>query len=75
MMYYLYIMFAGAQKVIPAPNSNAKCPPPSKAYITTLCEYICKRATLDSKMRPNPASSPNVKPVKKQHEDMFIFWT
>jgi hypothetical protein len=71
MMYYLYIMFTGAQKVIPAPNSNAKCPPPSNAYITTLCEYICKRATPENKMRPNPIS----KPAKKQHEDMFIFWT
>lgn len=63
-------MFTGAQKVIPAPTSNAKCPPPSKAYITTLCEYICKRTTPDNKMRANP-----IKPVKKQHEDMFIFWT
>jgi hypothetical protein len=74
MMYYLYIMFVSAQKVSPAPNSNSnpKCPPPSKAYITTMCEYICKRTTHDSKMRANPV---NVKPVKKQHEDMFIFWT
>ena len=64
-------MFAGAQKVIPAPGSNAKCPPPSKAYITTLCEYICKRAPPENKMRPNPVA----KPAKKQHEDMFIFWT
>ncbi len=69
MMYYLYIMFAGAQKVIPAPNSNPK-PVPSKAYIATMCKYICKRATPESKMQPNP-----IKPVKKQHEDMFIFWT
>lgn len=64
-------MFASAQKVSPAPNSNSN-PVPSKAYITTMCEYICKRATPDSKMRNNPV---NVKPVKKQHEDMFIFWT
>ena len=70
MMYYLYIMFAGAQKVIPAPNSNAK-PVPSKAYIAIMCEYICKRTAPESKMQPNPVA----KPVKKQHEDMFIFWT
>ena len=65
-------MFTGAQKVIPAPNSNSnlKCPPPSKAYIATMCEYICKRTTPVSKMHSNP-----IKPVKKQHEDMFIFWT
>jgi hypothetical protein len=70
-MYYLYIMFAGAQRVIPVPGSNAKCPPPSKAYIVTMCEYICKRATPHSKMRSDP-----IKPVKKQqHEDIFIFWT
>ena len=70
MMYYLYIMFAGAQKVIPAPNSNPK-PVPSKAYIAIMCEYICKRTAPESKMQPNPVA----KPVKKQHEDMFIFWT
>jgi len=70
MMYYLYIMFAGAQKVIPAPNSNPK-PVPSKAYIAIMCEYICKRTATDSKTRANPVA----KPVKKQHEDMFIFWT
>lgn len=50
-------------------NSNT-IPVPSREYIAIMCEYICKRATPDSKMRPNPAS----KPVKK-HEDMFIFWT
>ncbi len=63
-------MFVGAQKVIPVPNSNPK-PVPSKAYIATMCEYICKRTTPESKMQPNPVA----KPVKKQHEDMFIFWT
>lgn len=63
-------MFAGAQKVIPVPGSNPR-PVPSKAYIAIMCEYICKRATPDNKMRPNPVA----KPVKKQHEDMFIFWT
>ena len=63
-------MFAGAQKVIPAPNSNPK-PVPSKAYIAIMCEYICKHATPVSKMQPNPVA----KPVKKHHEDMFIFWT
>jgi hypothetical protein len=36
-----------------------------------MCEYICKHATPVSKTRANPVA----KPVKKQHEDMFIFWT
>lgn len=62
-------MFVGAQKVSPVPNSNPN-PVPSKTYIATMCKYICKRAATNSKMTPNP-----IKPVKKQHEDMFIFWT
>ncbi len=64
---------AGAQKVIPVPSSAAKCPPPSKAYIKTMCEYICKSGPHSSKEQPNPVASSNIKPANK-HEDMFIFW-
>lgn len=71
-------MIPNTRKVSPEPNVDSNSAPrrqlPSKAYIATMCEYICKSSAHNSKAQSNPVASSNIKPAKK-HEDMFIFWT